>query len=189
MFICWLLIMSLICQRTACPLQAAVKSLASPKKCATQIGKTRLTKQMELIELQFPSPSFPLCLSRSPQLSLDRDLLASVAHTNTWLRLVPPQGTLLIRRIGHTQVAAQHFTRHTRFLSVSHIFTDTRTDTHTHTSHNLYDKLPTESIDNTTSRREQPILIYCVIDKSTTRLFTHSLAEAVSRSVSQSLSE
>lgn len=126
LFICRFLIMSIICQRTACPLQAAVKSLASPKKCATQIGKTRLAKQMKLIELQFPSPSFPL--SRS----LDRDLLAFVAHTNTWLRLVPPQRSLLIRRIGHTQVAAQQFTRHTRFLFLSHIFTDTRTGTHTH---------------------------------------------------------
>lgn len=78
---------------------------------------------MKLIELQFPSPSFPL--SRS----LDRDLLAFVAHTNTWLRLVPPQRSLLIRRIGHTQVSLLD----THAFSFSLTYLQTRAQAHTHT--------------------------------------------------------
>lgn len=111
-------------------LQAALKSLASQKKCATQIGKTRFEKQMELIELQLPSLSLSLFLSLSRKGSP-----SLFTHTHTHLCATCSafcllQRTLLIRRIGHTQVAAQHFTRHTRFPSLSLCLTQTRTHTH-----------------------------------------------------------
>lgn len=61
-----------------------------------------------------------------------------------------PLLTLLIRRVGRTQVAAQHFIRHTRLLSL--FLTLFLSLSLAHTLRNLYDKLPTERTENTQRR-------------------------------------
>lgn len=135
----------------------------------------------------FLPPSLSLCLGFSPQ----RSPCLCHIHTHTYVRHAPPSGsTTHITHTPHGSHASRSsalYSTHTRSHSLSLYLYFTQTRTHTHTSHNLYDKLPTERIDNTTSRREQPILIYCVIDKSTTCLFTHSLTHSPARWGRQSI--